>query len=418
MIAILFVCGFVPAFTATTPACEPLKSPINGIVQCTGNSSILTCAGVCNTDFIFETGDKRLTRDCNGGTWTEYNYPACVANKCMNKLLQTVDDSKITASSEWMGVIGYSFSSNRARLESTVTVQPDGVVQSGGWRAAVNSLEQYIQVELKEITRITGIITKGRAVLGGDTANEYVTRYRLLYSLDGQRWEPYSSETVSDQFLSGNMNNVSPKVNTLSCPFDAKFVRINPLAWHENIALRFDLLGCKPVGQNACRSPITTVAPTKAVQQTTTAAPDLCTAIPPPSRGTINCESQGNQLVCVANCMEGYIFDTKEILIKRVCQQSTGMWSPTTSLPACVYNVAPTPTPNLHNNSLACLTLKKECYKVGNGDYHACGGCHFFASCSEGFLYIRACPEELLFDAISSVCDYHSRTCPKTSIIG
>lgn len=56
-----------------------------------------------------------------------------------------------------------------------------------------------LQVELNEITRITGIITKGRAVLGGDTANEYVTRYRLLYSLDGKRWEPYSSATVSDQ---------------------------------------------------------------------------------------------------------------------------------------------------------------------------------------------------------------------------
>jgi len=59
-----------------------------------------------------------------------------------------------------------------------------------------------------------------------------------------------------------------------------------------------------------------------------------------------------------------------------------------------------------------CLQLKKECSNVGNGDFQACGGCHFFASCSEGYLYVRACPEALLFDAISGVCDYHSRSCP------
>ena len=65
-----------------------------------------------------------------------------------------------------------------------------------------------------------------------------------------------------------------------------------------------------------------------------------------------------------------------------------------------------------------CLTTKKECDIVGNGDYHACGGCHFFASCSEGYLSVRACPENLLFDAVSGVCDYHSRSCPNDNIVG
>ncbi|KAL4229166.1 Lactadherin [Mactra antiquata] len=409
-VVLLIACVAVLVSTEPIPVCESLKSPVNGLVQCSGNTSMLICNGVCNTDFIFDTGDKRITRECNSGTWTGYNFPRCIEDKCVEKQLKTVKDSQITVSSEWKGVIGYSFGPERARLDSSVTVGTDGIVQSGGWRAAVNTLEQYIQVELNEITRITGIITKGRAVLQGDTANEFVTRYRLLYSLDGQRWEPYSSETVNDQFLPGNTDNESPKVNTLACPFDAKFVRINPLAWHENIALRFDLLGCRPEGPNACRSQ-TTMKPVVQVQQTTTLAPDLCTAIPPPTNGLINCESQGNQLVCVSNCVDGYIFETKEILIKRVCQQSTGTWSPTPHIPSCIHNIAPS-----FNDTHGCLTTKKECHNVGNGDFHACGGCHFFASCSEGYLYVRACPEDLLFDAISSVCDYNSRTCPRNNL--
>ena len=57
----------------------------------------------------------------------------------------------------------------------------------------------FLQVKLNTLTRITGISTAGRIVLSGDTANEYVTRFRVLYSVDGITWEPYSSETVSDQ---------------------------------------------------------------------------------------------------------------------------------------------------------------------------------------------------------------------------
>ena len=49
------------------------------------------------------------------------------------------------------------------------------------------------------MTRITGIITKGRNVVSGDTANEFVSKFRVLHSLDGKAWEPYSSVNVSDQ---------------------------------------------------------------------------------------------------------------------------------------------------------------------------------------------------------------------------
>lgn len=432
----LVLCAFASlitaAWTATTPKCESLKSPINGLVQCSINGTVLKCTGICNTGYVFETGDDFITRTCEMGVWAGGSkLPLCVSDICMEKLLRSVNDSAITASSQWRGVKGYYFGPERARLESDVTMVQN-IVQSGGWRAASNTLEQYIQVELPEVKRITGIITRGRAVLTGDTANEYVTQYRVLYSMDGKQWLPYSSETVSDQFLSGNMDNITPKTNILSCPFDAKYVRINPLTWHENIALRFDILGCKTDGSKpTCQkhsspdsSPVmsTEIPETVSTHSMNSITPtvNLCTPIPPPVYGMMNCESQGSQLVCVANCIDGYIFASNELLIKKMCDQSTGVWVSGPGLPACIYNSNATPVPPAHNNTRGCLTAKNECGIVGNGDFHACGGCHFFATCSEGYLSVRACPESLLFDDISGLCDYHSRTCPRLdhSVIG
>ena len=57
------------------------------------------------------------------------------------------------------------------------------------------------------------------------------------------------------QFLSGNIDNNTPKTNILSCPFDARYLRINPITWHENIAMRFEILGCNTDGSKpTCKS--------------------------------------------------------------------------------------------------------------------------------------------------------------------
>ena len=65
---------------------------------------------------------------------------------------------------------------------------------------------RLFQVQLNEVTRITGIITKGRNVVSGDTAKEFITKFRVLHSLDGKSWEPYSSINVSDQVMSVYLN--------------------------------------------------------------------------------------------------------------------------------------------------------------------------------------------------------------------
>lgn len=46
------------------------------------------------------------------------------------------------------------------------------------------------------------------------------------------------------QIFHGNSDNYSHKKNVFDVPFYARFVRILPVAWHNRITLRVELLGC------------------------------------------------------------------------------------------------------------------------------------------------------------------------------
>lgn len=46
------------------------------------------------------------------------------------------------------------------------------------------------------------------------------------------------------QIFPGNLDNNSHKKNMFEMPFLARFVRVLPVAWHNRITLRVELLGC------------------------------------------------------------------------------------------------------------------------------------------------------------------------------
>lgn len=49
---------------------------------------------------------------------------------------------------------------------------------------------------------------------------------------------------LHSQIFPGNLDNDSHKKNMFEDPFQARFVRILPVAWHNRITLRVELLGC------------------------------------------------------------------------------------------------------------------------------------------------------------------------------
>ena len=86
-------------------------------------------------------------------------------------------DSQISASSEWDS----NLPAQQARLHFVKTVY-------GAWSARSNDIHQWLQVDLLNTTRVSGVATQGR---NGHSGSQWVTKYKLKYSEGGQAFKFY-----------------------------------------------------------------------------------------------------------------------------------------------------------------------------------------------------------------------------------
>ena len=88
-------------------------------------------------------------------------------------------DSQISASSEWDS----NHAAQQARLHFVQTVH-----RTGSWSARSNDLNQWLQVDLLNTTRVSGVATQGR---NGPSDSQWVTKYKLKYSEGGRAFKCY-----------------------------------------------------------------------------------------------------------------------------------------------------------------------------------------------------------------------------------
>jgi hypothetical protein len=151
-----------------------------------------------------------------------------------------IGSSQITASSS-LNVVHDTSSARLLR----------GTSASYSWVSRQLNDQQYVQVNLLNVTRVTGVATQGRA-----TANHWVTSYKILCSQDAKTWITYQEDGQDKVFL-GNYDRDSVVRNSLSSPLSCRYVRINPQTWVTRIALRFEFFGCqdgKPDFMVSCSS--------------------------------------------------------------------------------------------------------------------------------------------------------------------
>ena len=98
---------------------------------------------------------------------------ACTAPLGMES--EAIFDEQISASSQWDD----EHSAQQARLHSKISQS-----KRGGWIALKADLKQWLQVDLRAHTRITRVATQGR-----NAFNQWVTRYRVQYSDDGEMFK-------------------------------------------------------------------------------------------------------------------------------------------------------------------------------------------------------------------------------------
>ena len=89
-----------------------------------------------------------------------------------------IPDAQITASSQ--------YDANHGPSNARLNFQAGGG-KTGAWSAKTNCVNQWLQVEFGDITKVTEIETQGRE----DCCNQWVKSYTVSYSNDNNDYKPY-----------------------------------------------------------------------------------------------------------------------------------------------------------------------------------------------------------------------------------
>ncbi|XP_041666073.1 macrophage mannose receptor 1 [Cheilinus undulatus] len=143
---------------------------------------------------------------------------------------RNISDSQLIASSSKSG-----FAPSQARLNGNSCWRPSGSVTSS-----------WIQVNLGEPRKITGIV-----IQGCPQYDYWVTKYKIQHSSDGTTW---TDHTADGEFFLGATDRTTPETQLIGSPMAAQYVRILPLEVNGQAGLRFEVLGCTPDYAISCAS--------------------------------------------------------------------------------------------------------------------------------------------------------------------
>ncbi|KAI7800140.1 discoidin, CUB and LCCL domain-containing protein 1 [Triplophysa rosa] len=136
------------------------------------------------------------------------------------------------------------------------------------WAAEVTNSPPWLQIDLGEKRKITGILTTGLSIGGFEY---FVKNYKIEYK-ERNRWRTLVQYNSSDDMLfEGNSDSFRQTRNTFHPCILARVLRVVPQQWHRIIAMRVQLLGfpyIKPAPVNS--SQVTQEAlPTQPIQNMT-----------------------------------------------------------------------------------------------------------------------------------------------------
>ncbi|KAL4656885.1 retinoschisin [Arapaima gigas] len=195
----------------------------------TGKSCRCNCQGETPTEFPTATTvapppSQNSLLEC---------MPECPYHKPLGFEAGSVTSDQISCSNEeqytgWFS----SWVPSKARLNS----QGFGCA----WLSKFQDSSQWLQIDLKEVRVVSGILTQGRC-----DADEWMTKYSIQYRTnENLNWIYYKDQTGNNRVFYGNSDRSSSVQNLLRPPIMARYIRILPLGWHTRIAVRMELLLC------------------------------------------------------------------------------------------------------------------------------------------------------------------------------
>ncbi|XP_062395263.1 discoidin, CUB and LCCL domain-containing protein 1 [Sardina pilchardus] len=118
------------------------------------------------------------------------------------------------------------------------------------WAANTGDREPWLELELRERSTVTGIITKG-------TSRFFIESYSLMYSKDRKTWKFYKAALSKDKkMFEAYSDGHTVVLNSLFPPVGARYLLLRPLTWHLRASAGVQVLGCPmPRGRSAGRGP-------------------------------------------------------------------------------------------------------------------------------------------------------------------
>lgn len=171
-------------------------------------------------------------------------------------------------------------SNGKNKRKDSCQPEDGNILSKKGWCAKRNNVNQWLQIDVGPPTLITGVMTKGR---GDSKKKHWVTRFKISYSNDTQRWYQYkdahsvdprpqnpwlwnplfnrtTAQLIPDIYtddgllFGGNNDKDTVRVHYINSPFVARFIRFHPLEWNGKISMRAGLLGCPHTAGNCGES--------------------------------------------------------------------------------------------------------------------------------------------------------------------
>ncbi|CAB4041251.1 Hypothetical predicted protein, partial [Paramuricea clavata] len=148
-----------------------------------------------------------------------------------------IKDSQITVSGFLKTADG-----RQARLRQNIPNWGAWCVVVSEGRIREKNYDQYIEIDLLNLTKITGIATQGREFNGG---SEWVKDYKIQYRKDGGIWYFYQGKDQAVKIFRGNTNVYNAVRHDLNPTIMARYIRVHPgYDVGINACVRLELYGC------------------------------------------------------------------------------------------------------------------------------------------------------------------------------
>ncbi|XP_052537529.1 discoidin, CUB and LCCL domain-containing protein 1 isoform X2 [Tympanuchus pallidicinctus] len=213
-----------------------IADELGGQISVTQQKGISRYEGVVANGISSHDGslsDKRFMFTSNG------------CNRSLSLEEGFLSKSQITASSYWeetneFGQL-FQWSPDKAWLQ----------VLGLAWASNHSSSHEWLEIDLGEKKRITGIKTTG----SGPTMqnfNFYVKTFILNYRNNNSKWRTYRGILSNEEkVFQGNSHSGDVVRNNFIPPIVARYVRIIPQSWNQRIALKLELIGCRIMQVNS-----------------------------------------------------------------------------------------------------------------------------------------------------------------------